>query len=122
MADTQIRESVTLRQRICDAYDEAHLSFTDLEYCLCEPKRRESGGYYHQYWEFWKFFHLVYFLTYHESKMQEKVGDKDFEKLNHFFDCRNTQDLNKNMAYEIIRLWKIYDKSLRCVGVISLES
>lgn len=125
-----IRESSTLQQRLEETYDTTQICFTELEYCLAVPGLRNAKnaqGYYHQYWDAWKNFNLLFHLTYHESKVREKLGSKgdeegeDFMRINNFFDdSLHGSDLSIKLSLSMIRMWKQYDRALRRSNIISL--
>ena len=125
----QIRESLSLEQRINETYDETHICFTELEYRLSVPLNRNSKnacGYYHQYYNAWRNFHLLFHLTYNESEIRKKLGadtGPEWIEMTSFFNSALVgQGPNLRLALNMIRLWKKYDRILRAGAVISLRS
>ncbi len=125
----QIRESPTLEQRINETYDETHICFTELEYCLAVPLKRNAknaAGFYHQYFSAWKYFHLLFHLTYNESEIRKKLGADEgpewMEMINFFGRSLEGNGPNLNIAKQMIRLWKKYDRLLRTGAIISMRS
>lgn len=124
-----IRESITLQQRLEETYDFTQICFTELEYCLAVPSLRNaknSQGYYHQYWDAWKNFNLLFHLTYHERQVRERLGGDEGEEwieLNQFFKhCLKGTGVNLSVALQMISLWQKYDRVLRVLSIISLKS